>query len=57
MSKGTHKAITWGPKEPWAKIANESLKRTGDEGRAIRKRMLRSRGNRPVSTSGLTLAK
>ncbi len=32
----THKAITWGMKELWAKVANESLKRTGDEGRAIR---------------------
>lgn len=32
----THKATTTGLKELWAKVANESLKRTGDEGRAIR---------------------
>lgn len=32
----THKAATWALKELWAKIANESLERTGDEGRAIR---------------------
>lgn len=29
----THKATTW---ELWAKVANEALDRTGDEGRAIR---------------------
>jgi len=32
----THKAATTALKELWAKIANESLERTGDEGRAIR---------------------
>jgi hypothetical protein len=32
----THKATTCTPKELWAKVANESLKRTGDESRAIR---------------------
>jgi hypothetical protein len=32
----THKAITPALKELWAKVANESLQRTGDEGRAIR---------------------
>ena len=32
----THKATTWELKELWAKVANESLRRTGDEGRAIR---------------------
>jgi len=32
----THKATTWPLKELWAKIANECLERTGDEGRAIR---------------------
>jgi hypothetical protein len=32
----THKATTWELKELWAKIANECLERTGDEGRAIR---------------------
>ncbi len=32
----THKATTTALKELWAKIANESLERTGDEGRAIR---------------------
>jgi hypothetical protein len=32
----THKATTWALKELWAKIANECLERTGDEGRAIR---------------------
>jgi hypothetical protein len=32
----THKAITPALKELWAKVANESLERTGDEGRAIR---------------------
>jgi hypothetical protein len=34
--KHTHKATTPALKELWAKIANESLDRTGDEGRAIR---------------------
>ena len=32
----THKATTWALKELWAKVANEALERTGDEGRAIR---------------------
>ena len=32
----THKATTWTLKELWAKVANESLERDGDEGRAIR---------------------
>jgi len=32
----THKATTRALKELWAKVANESLERTGDEGRAIR---------------------
>jgi hypothetical protein len=32
----THKATTFELKELWAKVANESLERTGDEGRAIR---------------------
>lgn len=32
----THKATTNALKELWAKIANEALKRTGDEGRAVR---------------------
>ena len=32
----THKASTQALKELWAKIANETLQRTGDEGRAIR---------------------
>src|SRR5262245_58496023 len=32
----THKATTLALKELWAKVANESLERTGDEGRAIR---------------------
>ncbi|MBO0751738.1 MAG: hypothetical protein J2P53_06490 [Bradyrhizobiaceae bacterium] len=32
----THKAATNALKELWAKIANEALERTGDEGRAIR---------------------
>jgi len=32
----THKATTREPKELWAKVANEGLGRTGDEGRAIR---------------------
>jgi hypothetical protein len=34
--KHTHKATTRALKELWAKIANERLERTGDEGRAIR---------------------
>jgi hypothetical protein len=34
--KHTHKATTNALKELWAKVANESLDRTGDEGRAIR---------------------
>jgi hypothetical protein len=32
----THKATTWALKELWAKVANDCLERTGDEGRAIR---------------------
>ncbi len=32
----THKATTSELKELWAKVANEALERTGDEGRAIR---------------------
>ena len=32
----THKATTRELKELWAKIANETLERTGNEGRAIR---------------------
>jgi hypothetical protein len=32
----THKATTSELKELWAKVANESLERTGDEGRALR---------------------
>jgi hypothetical protein len=32
----TRKATTWELKELWAKIANECLERTGNEGRAIR---------------------
>lgn len=32
----THKAATPMLKELWAKVANEALERTGDEGRAIR---------------------
>jgi hypothetical protein len=31
-----YKATTWALRELWAKIANECLERTGDEGRAIR---------------------
>lgn len=32
----THKATTRALQELWAKVANECLDRTGDEGRAIR---------------------
>jgi hypothetical protein len=32
----THKAATSALKELWARVANEALERTGDEGRAIR---------------------
>ena len=32
----TRKATTWELRELWAKIANECLEWTGDEGRAIR---------------------
>lgn len=32
----TRKATTCELKELWAKVANEALERTGDEGRAIR---------------------
>jgi hypothetical protein len=32
----THKATTSALQELWAKVANESLKRTGDEGLALR---------------------
>ena len=36
----THKATTQELKELWAKIANETLARTGNEGRAIREACL-----------------
>ena len=32
----TRKATTWELKQLWAKIANERLEQTGNEGRAIR---------------------
>jgi hypothetical protein len=32
----THRATTTELKELWARVANEALQRTGDEGRAIR---------------------
>jgi hypothetical protein len=32
----THKATTRALRELWAKVANETLERTGDEGQAIR---------------------
>ena len=32
----THRATTWELKELWAKVGNDCLERTGDEGRAIR---------------------
>ncbi|MBV9994520.1 MAG: hypothetical protein JO127_04840 [Caulobacteraceae bacterium] len=32
----THKAATPALQELWAEVANETLERTGDEGRAIR---------------------
>jgi len=32
----THKATTQTLRELWAKVANEALERTGNEGRAIR---------------------
>lgn len=32
----TRKATTWELKELWARIANDCLERTGNEGRAIR---------------------
>ena len=32
----THKATSWALKELWAKVANEALERTSDEGRSIR---------------------
>ena len=35
-ARHTHKATTQELKELWAKIANETLARTGNEGRAIR---------------------
>ena len=34
--KHTHKAVTTELRELWAKVANERLEKTGDEGRAIR---------------------
>jgi hypothetical protein len=32
----TRKATSWELKELWAKVANDALERTGNEGRAIR---------------------
>ena len=34
--KHTHKATTNALKALWAKVANDALERTGDEGRAVR---------------------
>jgi hypothetical protein len=34
--KHTHKATTSELRELWAKVVNESLERTGNEGRAVR---------------------
>jgi len=44
----THKATTWVLKELWAKVANEYLQRTGDEGRAMREAnaVIRAAGGR-----------
>ena len=39
----THKATTSELKELWAKVANESLERNGDEGRAVREAWLLDR--------------
>jgi hypothetical protein len=36
VERHTHKATTSALKALWLKVANESLGRTGDEGRAIR---------------------
>lgn len=35
-ARHTHKATTRDLRDLWAKVANEALERTGDEGRAIR---------------------
>ena len=46
----THKATTRALKELWAKVVNEYLERTGDEGRAIREATPWSRGRqKPAS--------
>lgn len=44
----THKATTREVKELWAKVANECLERTGDEGRAIREANAVVRRQAPV---------
>jgi hypothetical protein len=36
----THRATTWALRELWAKVANECLERTGDEGRVSRELMI-----------------
>jgi hypothetical protein len=52
----THKATTPALKELWAKVANESLERSGDEGRAIRERTPSSRGRREPANNSTNLA-
>ena len=47
----THKATTWTLKELWAKVANEALERTGDEGRAIREANAVIAGKPKLATS------
>ena len=51
----TRKATTSELKELWAKVANESLERTGDEGRAIRRRTPWSLGRRNPPASSLKI--
>lgn len=52
--KHTHKATTRTLQELWAKVANEALERTGDEGRAIREAnaVVRQRAEATGSGSG-----
>ena len=52
----TRKATTEELKQLWAKVANESLERTGDEGRAIREAIVVAAATVPVRATAVAAA-
>jgi len=52
----TRKATTEELKQLWAKVANESLERTGDEGRAIREAIVVAAATVPVRAIAVAAA-